>query len=383
MMPMQPAFYGQGGYPPMQPMGYGYPMQPPMQYQPMQMNGPPPTIPPIPELANLGGDFDLSSLGGTPANSNNANSNTQQANTNNNNNPLGDFNLDSLAGPAAAGGGANSNQNNNAGGLQAPDLNAELANLADPAAAVGGAGGNNQANNGASLPAGVPQGLGDFNIDGLGSDRLTNTNNQANNPMTGLPDIQSLMGGGAGSPSAGDFADITNLANLANGNPIGSSASPVARTTATGNNNNNIPALPDFNFGGSNNNLDFNINNLPSASNLDFDLNFPSPSELKPTKLKSDKLQDSSKNKKQPAKADKKENNQRDKQVGGKKLVKNRKRRDVPQGEQLEAAESLQTQGLQDLEIDPDSPRGMLNINPQYQNPYQGVYSQYPAYRIM
>ena len=356
-MPMQPAYYGQGGYPPMQPqMGYGYPpMQPPMQFQPMPMNGPQPTIPPIPELANLGGDFDLSSLGGAPSNSNNANNN---ANTNAqqvNSNPLGDFNLDSLGAGPAAGSGANSNQNQNAGGLQAPDLNAELANLADPAAVGGAGGGNNQANNGAGLPGGVPQGLSDFNIDGLGSDRLTNTNNnQANNPMTGLPDIQSLMGGGGGSPGPGDFADLTNLANLANSNPIGSSASPVART-ATGN---NIPAMPDFNFGGSNNNLDFNINNLPSASNLDFDLNFPSPSELKPTKLKSDKLQDSSKNKKQPAKADKKENNQRDKQVGGKKLIKNRRRRELPQDEGLEAAESLQTQGLQDLEIDPDSPRG-------------------------
>lgn len=362
---MQPAYYGQQGYPPMQPMGYGYPMQqgypPQMQFQPMQANGPPPTIPPIPELANLGGDFDLSNLGAPPAananNANNANA-AQQAN------PLGDFNLDNLAAGPAAGGAANSNQNNNAGGLQAPDLNAELANLADPSsvAGTGGGGANNQANNGAGLPAGVPQGLGDFNIDGLGSDRLTNTNNnQANNPMTGLPDIQSLMGVGGGSPGPGDFADLTNLANLANGNPIGSSASPVSRTATTGNAGNNAPViagLPDFNFGGSNNNLDFNMNNLPSASNLDFDLNFPSPSELKLTKLKSDKLPDSSKNKKQPPKPDKKEkqSNQSDKQAGGKKLVKNRRSRSLD--ERLETAESLQTQGLQDLEIDPDSPRG-------------------------
>lgn len=368
----------------MQPMGYGYPpMQPQMQFQPMPMNGPPPTIPPIPELANLGGDFDLSNLGGPATNAaGTGNANANNANQQANANPLGDFNLDNLAvGPAGGGSGgnaANSNQNN-AGGMQAPDLNAELANLADPSGAVAGGsgGGNNQANNGAGLPAGVPQGLGDFNIDGLGSDRLTNTNNnQANNPMTGLPDIQSLMGGGGGSPGPGDFADLTSLANLANSNPIGQSASPVARTATTG----NAPAsglagLPDFNFGGSNNNLDFNINNMPSASNLDFDLNFPSPSELKPTKLKSDKLQDSSKNKKQPppplAKLDKKETNkkeanardrqdgnqQQDKPASGKRLIKNRRRRS-PSNEQLETAESLQAQGLQDLELDPDSPRG-------------------------
>ena len=244
---------GYNNYPAGQPVPYTYqpaagPAVGPPPINMMQMNGPPamPGIPDIggapmpPGLPNIGAttgfnpaEFDL------PVSSDSGSNNNNNANSNG----FGDFGVDGLGGGGAGG----NSGNNGAGGSN--DLNSELANLANPAVLnnVNGAGSNRGGNNAAA--AQIPTSLNDFQIDGLGGGNDNNNNN--NNAGNSFP--QDILGslGEAGSNNNGnnggnnDFADL-GLSSLAGGGPSPRNSQ-------------------DFNFGGSNNNLNFDLN-LPSAS---------------------------------------------------------------------------------------------------------------------
>lgn len=228
----------------------GYAGYPPPPMPPINMMPAGPNIPITPGLPNIGAtpgfnpaEFDLPVTGG-------GNSNNQG----NNQNGFEDFNVDQAL-------GANDNDNGNAGNN---DLNSELANLANPAA-VGGANRNNNNNNNnnnalSANAAQIPTSLNDFQIDGLGGNSNGNLNNNGNNnagnnAFNGLPtDILSQLGAANPNPSNnnnngnGDFGDL-GLGNLGGNSP------------ARSNNG------QDFNFGGSNNNMNFDLN-FPAASDI-------------------------------------------------------------------------------------------------------------------